>query len=1187
MFDNNFKNSAVNLYNNIKKFFDIKGKDRIDLIEEMEKEEENQIKETSLEEPTASMKSDNSRETEMEEEKRGENSLAIHLGDIIRILSPTNLKYHDKIFLVDYCGKENLKLVDVESGFPYELKLIGKNHEEFEEKEGIFSIELLSREKFPGYAKQNGLEPGIWVDVEFGGDLPFLVTGLITNLEEDQIEITLWPSQEVFYLDFRYEGLDRMEPKIEKIQIRDAPSLEAEKAMEELREEGRKRSEELDGLVDGEQEEMDELNPSLEAEEAETNQLEKLREEYVQGTAFAKSILPEIEYGEVLGNYYQRVEQRKEDIRYSLNAQVEDFMNELLSTIPNFMRTPKVMEEMEHTLSRFRELHEMFARNNGSGVVVGYRSNRYRGKPLVSSLLEGSGESGGSGKWMKNTGWILPVVYLRKKGWHDIIVDDGVEDFDASNNDEDGYFNVQEKQKLYEDGSSGEEWIENPACVWLKGIQEAMDKWISQSGSKTGGNGGYRRLLQDLDEAMRPCSAFTKTQLADLAVVGSSREGDESLADKIVGPYEAGVPLEAVVDNTSFRKEGVFGNTENDGFYSTVSKGGSGEKLVREDVVLTRRRFVVQKQVDSVSLLAMRWSNSGKKTLERETVVGNEKMALKSVLFLPEAWMAFSRVGLAGTDILTRVRLGSWWPQISKVLNKYTSVDNVVVDDLTRDYPYNSVGEARCGVSHTAKGKRRGGSADGNGRKEEEEEENAHPFSQPCNNDNGCRPTLGGGEEGAMGEFLSGVREYVLAKENVKTSGTVSQPLETLLNTVIPNNLYLIDFMCPYLTGSEYSLMHYAGLLEPFGVYLWNMRYAESYVMQKKIRDKMAEYRVHMEKERKEYGAMEQYFTKNTWGMKYRVTERFFHWFRSRGEDFLNSFLGWYHLNVGALTTSEILSRINNLDEGNLMSSMMTYFHYALITLNRFTKDIRGGRGESIWNWDEGEKGKLGISGGKRKLVKRYASLSELHEDDHRTDLYWDKVLDISPYHLAEQYGGETGGVVGGKDYGDSGALGIALKINDVKQSLNENQSMAMEDKLLEGGGVGGDAGDGIVKQTMRQKLSASEFLEYLAMNLKERHFCPAEQAVELASILISGKRPIKEGEYASVQLGGGDVGYYKRRHHVWERDNTLDFGKEGADEKTVFSNLEKVGGGLGVRYAAGGSGKKGEILEEREVVTL
>jgi hypothetical protein len=134
-------------------------------------------------------------------------------------------------------------------------------------------------------------------------------------------------------------------------------------------------------------------------------------------------------------------------------------------------------------------------------------------------------------------------------------------------------------------------------------------------------------------------------------------------------------------------------------------------------------------------------------------------------------------------------------------------------------------------------------------------------------------------------------------------------------------------------------------------------------------------------------------------------------------------------------------------------------------------------------------------------------------------------------------------------------------------------------------GGEGGESSGGI-KLTMRQKLSASEFLEYLAMNLKERHLCPAEQAVELASILINGKRPIKEGEYASVHLGGGDVGYYRRQHHTWVRDNMLDFGKE-MEEKKVFSNLEKVGGGLGVMYGSSRGGSKGELLEEREVVTL
>ena len=1112
-------------------------------------------------------------EMEMEKGKRGKeslNQLSIHLGDILRISSPGNLKYHDKTFLVDYCGVKNMLWIDVESGISYELKLVGKGHEEFEEKEGIVSIELLSREKYPGYAKQNGLEVGIWVDVEFGGEVPFLVSGMITNMEEDQIEITTWPNQEIFYLDFQYEGVWNMEPKIEKIQIRDAPSLEAEKVMAELRETNIARNGELEDLLDAELEEREGLESMLENEEAETNRLERLREEYVQGTAFAKSILPEIEYGEVLGNYYQRVEQRKEDVRYSLNAQLEDFMNELLSTLPNYMRTPQVMEEVEHTLERFRELHVMFARMNDSGAVTGYRSNRYRGKPLVSSLVDftvgGSGDSGAvGGKWIRNTGWVIPVVYMRKKGWHDMVADENAL-LNPLNNDEDGYFNAREKEGVYEDGKGGDEWVQNPACVWLKGMKEVMDKWVSDSG-----RGGYRKLLQDLDVAMSPVMQFSKEQIL-AAGLGGRGDGGEDEGWNMVGPYEAGVPLEMVVDNTAFRKEGIFGNAETDGFYSTVSRGGSGKKVERDDVVLERRRFVIQKQVDAVSMLAMRWSNSGKKTLEREVVVPNEKLALKSVILMPEAWMAFSRVGLPGTDILTRARLGSWWPQMSRVLNKSCLVDNVVVDDLTRDYSYSkSANEMRC-ASMVEEGRGRGqGRGQGRG-----------------NMGQGRRG--GNPEEGD--EFLDGVREYVLAKENVKSSGSRGNPLEKLLNSVIPNNLYLIDFMCSYLKGSQYSLAHYAQIMEPLGIYSWNMRYTESYVMQKKIRDKIAEYRVWMENSRRDYLGLTQFYKKNEWGVKYRTTERFFHWLRNRGDEFTGTFLDWYHMNIGALTTSEILSRIYALDDGVLWCSVMNYLHYALITLSRFT-GVKGGGAvggfggngggeEWLGDWDsEGAGGVRAIrGGGKLKLAKRYASLTELHDDDHITDLVWDKVLDISPYHLAEQYGGETGGEVGNNV--EANILGVALKINE--QSLTGSGEMAGGESSMEGGGSGD------IRQTMRQKLSASEFLEYLAMNLKDRHYCPAEQAVELASILMNGKRPVKGGEYASVQLGGGDVGYYQRKHHTWVRDTSLDFGKE-MDEKHVFSNLEKVGGGLGVVYGGGGrkkgGGGRGGEFEDREIVTL
>lgn len=1131
---------------------------------EKEKEKENKEKEENIDieknmdtEPNH-MKMETEMEMEMETkkwvmEKGGSmNQLSIHLGDILRISSPENLKYHEKTFLVDYCGKKNMIWIDVESGMSFDLKLVGKQNEELEEKEGIDSIELLSREEYPGYAKQNGLEVGIWLDIEFGGDVPFLVTGLITNLEEDQIEITSWPNQDVFYFDFQYEGLWAIIPKIEKIQIRDPPSVEAEQVMAELRESNVARNGELDYLIDGEVEEREDMNASLENEEAETNRLERLREEYVQGTAFAKSIIPEIEYGEVLGNYYQRVEQRKEEVRYSLNAQLEDFMNELLSTIPNYMRTPQVMEEVENTLLRFRELHGIFARLNQSGAVTGYRSNRFLGKPLVSSMLEIGGGEEENGKWIRNTGWVIPVVYMRKKGWHDIISENET-GYKVENNDEDGYFNIPEE--YYNDGSSGEEWIQNPACVWLKGIQQAVDKWVSGAG-----NGGYRRLLQELDGVMSPVFLFTREQIMDAAMM--SREGEmirrgEKEGESgwnLIGPYEAGLPLETIIDNTAFRKEGVFGNRESDGFYSTISQGGYGEKMAREDVVLARRRFVIQKVVDSVSLLAMRWSNSGKKTLERDTVVENEKMCLKSVILLPEHWMAFSQIGLPGTDILTRVRLGSWWPQMSRILNKNSSVETVEIDDLTRDFAYSNLDGKRCNttVTRLPQRKRRFGGAGG----------------------------VGTGAEGENGEFLDGIREYILAKENVKSSGAgTGNALEKLLNTIIPNNLYLIDFMCSYLQGSQYSLSHYARLLEPFGIYSWNMRYTESYVMQKKIRDKMSEYRVTIENRRKEYGVLEQFYKKNEWGVKYRTTERLFQWIRNRGDEFTTSFLDWYHLNIGALTTSEMLTRIFNLDNGELLSSIMNYLHYALITLNRFT--IRGGGVVDEWlgNWGEGEEEKrISIYGGRLNLAKRYASVSELREDDNRTDIHWDKSLDVSPYHLAKRYGDETGGAVGEEVSGIIGGIALNIKNENENMSGGDDDETAFPmNETVSGGGV---------HQTMRQKLSESEFLEYLAMNLKERHLCPAEQAVELANILMNGKRPVKGGDYASVQLGGGDIGYYQRKHHNWIRDTSLDYGKE-MDEKRVFSNLEKVGGGLGVFYGDDETRKKGGLLDEREIVTL
>ena len=46
-----------------------------------------------------------------------------------------------------------------------------------------------------------------WLSIYLGGDMPSIITGQITNLEEDMIEVTTWPKKEKIYIDFAYHGI--------------------------------------------------------------------------------------------------------------------------------------------------------------------------------------------------------------------------------------------------------------------------------------------------------------------------------------------------------------------------------------------------------------------------------------------------------------------------------------------------------------------------------------------------------------------------------------------------------------------------------------------------------------------------------------------------------------------------------------------------------------------------------------------------------------------------------------------------------------------------------------------------------------------------------------------------------------------------------------------------------------------
>ena len=53
---------------------------------------------------------------------------------------------------------------------------------------------------------QNNLVKLKWgFTIEFGGEVPTIINGKITNLEEDRIEISSYPDNQFLYIDFEYK----------------------------------------------------------------------------------------------------------------------------------------------------------------------------------------------------------------------------------------------------------------------------------------------------------------------------------------------------------------------------------------------------------------------------------------------------------------------------------------------------------------------------------------------------------------------------------------------------------------------------------------------------------------------------------------------------------------------------------------------------------------------------------------------------------------------------------------------------------------------------------------------------------------------------------------------------------------------------------------------------------------------
>jgi len=142
------------------------------------------------------------------------------LGDIIKITAPANSDIDNITFYIDYLDENRATLVNPQTLNEVVLNILDG---QFADK-SIENIELLSRASVKGYARQNGLTPGAWISIQFGGDLPITLNGQITELEQDMIELTTYGDNKKKYIDFAYRGIP-LDLPIESIRLFEPPKV--------------------------------------------------------------------------------------------------------------------------------------------------------------------------------------------------------------------------------------------------------------------------------------------------------------------------------------------------------------------------------------------------------------------------------------------------------------------------------------------------------------------------------------------------------------------------------------------------------------------------------------------------------------------------------------------------------------------------------------------------------------------------------------------------------------------------------------------------------------------------------------------------------------------------------------------------------------------------------------------------
>ena len=280
--------------------------------------------------------------------------ILLKLGDVMLISDPTNEILNDNIFFIEYIDPTKIKLIN---SVTFEKTILQISSDGVIGDGTIKAIKVISSNPENGYARQNELLPGTWINIYFGGDEPSIITGEITNLEEDMIEIRT-TDEDTIFINFNYQGIPEDLP-IETFEIRPAIKRTPEENID---------APELEDLDDQEkiQTGVESIQQFPKGKVAKTLVKENINRLFITAN--------NLDFGD---NNIIKVEEHinidKDKYRYSIETQSNDLLEEMISHTPNSKKTNNVLNSIHIMITRFLQLRKIAStfdvNNNVNGII--------------------------------------------------------------------------------------------------------------------------------------------------------------------------------------------------------------------------------------------------------------------------------------------------------------------------------------------------------------------------------------------------------------------------------------------------------------------------------------------------------------------------------------------------------------------------------------------------------------------------------------------------------------------------------------------------------------------------------------------------------------------------------------------------------------------------------------------------